>query len=438
MGEAGGSAERKFAELVAAGDPSAGAWAAGADGERRTAEVLATLGSGWKALHDRLLWPGLTDSNVDHIVVGPGGIFVIDTKNRAGDITVYQNGLYQHSFDASGARVSRNMQGELGKVTWTAGEMTRRLGVQVIPVICLAGSRSGDLKGVQFVQDVTVVGIDQLVGWLRAQAPRMPSANQESWVTRVMTEFPSTTTDPALLSAIGTDLRPHHRDKRRSRSTQPPPQPTPGPRDRSAKSAKRPKARPRKRRSGGVLKLLAGLAVVALTVTYSGEIAKLITGTFLPKAKSSVRAGGAATRVVNCAAIVTADLGGIASARVSERPALGCIWDVPAVGDNVGPILIRYLTSDDVQVYASSHTADARAAKKPVVVQVPGRTTTVYVGRGTPVDLGAGPYTLTGDARITIDHGELDLTDEQGLQLADVLLVRADMATTQGMAATPD
>jgi len=48
------------------------------------------------------------------------------------------------------------------------------------------------------------------------------------------------------------------------------------------------------------------------------------------------------------------------------------------------------------------------------------------------VDLGAGPYTLTGDARVTIGHGELDLTDEQGLQLADVLLVRADMATTPG------
>jgi len=54
------------------------------------------------------------------------------------------------------------------------------------------------------------------------------------------------------------------------------------------------------------------------------------------------------------------------------------------------------------------------------------------------VRLGAGQYALTGDARISVEDGKLDLTDEQGFQLVDVLLVRADMATTQGVAATPE
>lgn len=213
MGESGGSAERKATELAAAGDATAGAWAAGAEGERLTAEALKGLGPTWVVLHDRLLFPGVTDSNVDHVVLGPGGIFVIDTKNRAGDISVYENGLYQHMFSASGDRVTKSMQGELGKVTWTAQEMSKRLGVTVVPVICLAGARSKNQKGVNFVQDVTVVGVQQLVGWLLAQAPRMPGSALAAWATRAMTEFPSTTTDPELLGAMAPAMRQHYLDR---------------------------------------------------------------------------------------------------------------------------------------------------------------------------------------------------------------------------------
>ena len=46
-------------------------WAAGAEGERTVAQILAPLAAeGWYQLHDRLIRAG---GNVDHILIGPGG-----------------------------------------------------------------------------------------------------------------------------------------------------------------------------------------------------------------------------------------------------------------------------------------------------------------------------------------------------------------------------
>lgn len=61
----------------------AGRWLRGAEGERVVGEVCAQLkGDGWYAIHDVSLGHG----NVDHILVGPGGIFTIETKSHRGHI----------------------------------------------------------------------------------------------------------------------------------------------------------------------------------------------------------------------------------------------------------------------------------------------------------------------------------------------------------------
>ncbi len=74
------------------------AWQSGAEGERRVAESLEVLACyGWTALHD-LHWPGRPKANLDHIVVGPGGIILIDAKNWTGDITTDHGRLRQNGF----------------------------------------------------------------------------------------------------------------------------------------------------------------------------------------------------------------------------------------------------------------------------------------------------------------------------------------------------
>jgi hypothetical protein len=60
-------------------------WRIGADGERRTARRLRRLQrEGWIVHHSVLAERG----DRDHIIVGPRGIFLLDTKQRRGRVTV--------------------------------------------------------------------------------------------------------------------------------------------------------------------------------------------------------------------------------------------------------------------------------------------------------------------------------------------------------------
>ena len=55
-------------------------------GEESTADALAALPElDWRVFHD-VHWPGRRYANIDHVAVGPGGVFVIDSKAWAGDI----------------------------------------------------------------------------------------------------------------------------------------------------------------------------------------------------------------------------------------------------------------------------------------------------------------------------------------------------------------
>ncbi|WP_244419636.1 nuclease-related domain-containing DEAD/DEAH box helicase [Streptomyces hygroscopicus] len=90
-GAAGGSAsrraqearrqERLLREQWQAARQRAERWEAASEGERRVAaQLLMLAGRGWRLLVDRR-WPGTRAANVDMLLIGPGGVFVIDVKN---------------------------------------------------------------------------------------------------------------------------------------------------------------------------------------------------------------------------------------------------------------------------------------------------------------------------------------------------------------------
>jgi hypothetical protein len=54
-------------------------WKTGADGELATARQLAALPAEWTVRHDLERVPGVK-GNVDHVVVGPAGLFSLETK----------------------------------------------------------------------------------------------------------------------------------------------------------------------------------------------------------------------------------------------------------------------------------------------------------------------------------------------------------------------
>ncbi len=86
---------RRQREKAARLERSAEMWERGAHGEVEVARALESLPEGWVALHD-LAWPGRSRANLDHVVVGPGGLFIVDAKNWSGRIEVRDQVLMQN------------------------------------------------------------------------------------------------------------------------------------------------------------------------------------------------------------------------------------------------------------------------------------------------------------------------------------------------------
>jgi len=67
------------------------AWATGAVGEEKLAQALEGI-EGLRVLHDRRV-PG-TRGNIDHIVIAPAGVFVVDAKKYKGVIAIRNRGWF--------------------------------------------------------------------------------------------------------------------------------------------------------------------------------------------------------------------------------------------------------------------------------------------------------------------------------------------------------
>jgi hypothetical protein len=111
------------------------AWRRGAAGERRTARLLAPLERhGWAVLHD-LAVPG-SAANIDHLVIGAGGVVVIDSKQYRGRLQLDRDGLLWHGRHLLISRLRR--------VRWEADQADEVLGIaeiQVGAIVAVHGAR---------------------------------------------------------------------------------------------------------------------------------------------------------------------------------------------------------------------------------------------------------------------------------------------------------
>jgi hypothetical protein len=94
-GESAYDVARRQREKAERLQKSAALWEKGAEGEVAVARALAELPEGWVALHD-LGWPGRQRANLDHVVVGPCGVFIVDAKNWSGRVEVRDQVLVQN------------------------------------------------------------------------------------------------------------------------------------------------------------------------------------------------------------------------------------------------------------------------------------------------------------------------------------------------------
>ncbi|WP_256840809.1 nuclease-related domain-containing protein [Ornithinimicrobium cryptoxanthini] len=114
------------------------AWRIGADGEQAVAAQLAKLGLNWHVIH--AIPVGERGSDIDHIVMGPGGVFTVNAKHLP-DASVWVGG---DAFLVNGRRVPyvRNSRHEADRASRL---LTRQAGfpVDVVGVLAVMGARKG-------------------------------------------------------------------------------------------------------------------------------------------------------------------------------------------------------------------------------------------------------------------------------------------------------
>jgi Nuclease-related domain len=101
-------------------------------------------------------------ANVDHLVIGPSGLFVIDSKQWTGQVHKSADGLLRHNH----YRLDRT----LATIRWQAETLGSLLGVPVAPLLCVHGAhvQGGGLRaqGVAIVPAVLLraaLGYDQVL-----------------------------------------------------------------------------------------------------------------------------------------------------------------------------------------------------------------------------------------------------------------------------------
>ncbi|WP_093803965.1 NERD domain-containing protein [Streptomyces sp. Wb2n-11] len=138
---------------------------AGAEGERRTAALLAPLAEeGWYGLYDRAL-PRGGKANADFVLVPPCGRLVVnvDAKLWSGRWEVHCEGgpLFHGTHDRSRS---------VSSLLYETREIVAALGVPVVPVMAVHNAPVADGRFV--TAGITVLPADQLVVFLRSLVGR--------------------------------------------------------------------------------------------------------------------------------------------------------------------------------------------------------------------------------------------------------------------------
>ena len=142
--------------------PEIQAWRADAEAERRTARALDRLSrAGYTVLHDRQL----ADSagNIDHLVIGPSGAWVIESD-------AHQGPLRQNSAGVWAGKVP--LRAMLGLVAWTGEAATAQLvaelppGWQLEAQPVVAFTRTEVPNGMALVDGVLLLGVSSVADYI--------------------------------------------------------------------------------------------------------------------------------------------------------------------------------------------------------------------------------------------------------------------------------
>lgn len=150
--------------------------------EQRTARVLSPLAAiGFHLLADRG-WPGSRGANVDLVAIGPGGVFVVDTKAWR-EVSISQGRIFRGQDDVSDelqqlAALADLAQADFAEVGLAPGE--------VRPIVVLAGRQGIDAH----IDAVQVVGEKDILRTIAARGSRLTPVQIDVVLARALKLFP--------------------------------------------------------------------------------------------------------------------------------------------------------------------------------------------------------------------------------------------------------
>ncbi len=149
-------------------------WRVGADSEEAVGRELEKLPPGWFVRHDIMISP---TGNADHMVVGPAGAFVLDTKFRSGEVKTSRAGIRVDGRKTKMAEKTQEQSREiLARLREGAG-----MKAWVQPVLVF----DNDVHGKREPDGVHVVGLTQVVDYL-TEMPRELDDHEVKHIGRVL------------------------------------------------------------------------------------------------------------------------------------------------------------------------------------------------------------------------------------------------------------
>lgn len=144
------------------------AWRIGADGEKEVARQLRKLGPQWRVIH--AIPVGNRGSDIDHLVIGPTGVFTINTKTHPdARIWVHGDTIKVNGHNQPYVRNARHEAERAGRL------LTRETGISttVRGIVVFYGVRGGFTIKSQ-PEDVHVTTRREVAAWIR---------NRQRWLT---------------------------------------------------------------------------------------------------------------------------------------------------------------------------------------------------------------------------------------------------------------
>ncbi len=139
------------------------AWAKGGRGEVLVGKQLAKLGTEWRVLHS--IPVGSKGTDIDHLVIGPGGVFCLNTKNHQGQqVWVRTDVVKVNGQSQNYLRVSEHEAQKASRILSAACGF----GVDVTGVVVILAD-TFDVKREPI--RARVVSRREIARWLRRQSP---------------------------------------------------------------------------------------------------------------------------------------------------------------------------------------------------------------------------------------------------------------------------